>query len=164
MKLKKTALFFMLTILYGSLGICAQTKIVTGHPDFKIKITRCEANGSTAVIDMLLENESPQDVKLTLKSYATAAYDDEGNKYSDGKIKLQFGNSSWMEGKQGNSPISNLLPSEIPMKAHIQIDGIPESATMFKRIDLGVSCSEWNLKEDKFVKFTNVPISREGDD
>ena len=34
----------------------APLKIVTNHPDFKIKIDRCAASGSTVVLDMLFIN------------------------------------------------------------------------------------------------------------
>ncbi|MCH5242724.1 MAG: hypothetical protein J1F67_09945 [Muribaculaceae bacterium] len=165
MKLKKLFCLLMFFTLLGSVSTVAQTKIVTGHPDFKIKITRCEANGTTAVIDMLIENVGSKDVKLELRPVDTVAYDDEGDKFSRGKINIRFGDSNLVNGAEGfYVQPSNILPPEIPLKARIQIEGVPETATEFKRIDLGVWCMDWNLGKDKFVKFTNVPISREGDD
>ena len=163
MRTKKTLSLLILFTLLCSFNVCAQTKIVTGHPDFKIKIKRCEANGSTVVIDMLIENVGSNDVILKLNPYETIAFDDEGDKFSKYKINVQLGDSGLVSGAI-RQVAKNLLPPEIPLKARLQIDGVPESATEFKRIDLAVECSEWRLGTDKFVKFTNIPITREGDE
>lgn len=165
MRTKKTFSLLILFTLLWSINVYAQTKIVTGHPDFKIKITRCEASGSTAVIDFLLENVGNDDVKISMyggneQDSKSVAYDDEGNKYGGKKFQIAISGSGLTAYSLGET-----LPPDIPLKARIQIEGVPESATEFKRVDLQLYCNTWNLNRDKKpVRFTNVPIFREGDE
>ena len=44
----------------------APLKIVTNHPDFKIKVKRCAASGKTVVLDLILNNEGTNDVKIDM--------------------------------------------------------------------------------------------------
>ena len=170
MKLKKLFSLLMFFTLLGSVSTVAQTKIVTGHPDFKIKITRCEANGNTVVIDMTLENTGSKDINIRMWGgiswskngmKMTVAYDDDGNKYTgQNDLKVSIGKSGW----DGGYGLREMLPPDIPLKASILIEGVPESATEFKRIDLYIESDDWGLNDKKPIKITNVPISREGDD
>lgn len=129
-------------------------RLVTGHPDFKIKVLRCEAAGKTCVIDMIVENVGSNDVRIVFRPDYAVAYDDEANEYKG--IKMAIGSSSLQEYHDIN------LLSEVPVKARIQISGVRESATMIRRMDMWVKSSAWNL--DSNIKFMNVPISREGDE
>ena len=167
--MKKTIVFLFL--MFVSLQSFSQgLKIVTGHPDFKVKITRCEANGSTAVIDMVIENAGNNDVLITMwggrSCWGTphdmsVAYDDEGNKYTgENDFKVSIGKS----GLSKCFGVEEVIPSDIPLKARIQLEGVPESANEFRRIDLIIDSEAWGLNDKKPVKFTNVPISRDGDD
>lgn len=170
MRTKKFFSFLILFTLLSSLNGFAQTKIVTGHPDFKIKITRCEASGSTAVIDLLIENVGSSDVPITMwggrscvgmPHNMSVAYDDDGNKYTgENDFRVSIGKS----GLTKCFGIEEVLPPDIPLKARIQFEGVPESATEFRRIDLIIDSKAWGLNDKKPVKITNVPISREGDD
>lgn len=163
--MKKFFSFLMLFTLLSSVSAIAQTQIVTGHPDLKIKITRCEASGTTAVIDFLLENIGNDDVKIYMYGGASqdsksVAYDDDGNKYAGKNFQIDISKSGLTAYNIGET-----LPPDIPLKARIQIEGVPDNATEFKRIDLQLYCDTWNLNRDKKpVKFTNVPIYREGDE
>ena len=165
---KIVRLLVLLLMLAGSTAASAQTsgvKIVTGHPDFKIKITRCEASGTTCILDLLLQNIGANDtnVKVFGGDYnATVLYDDEGNAYSGRQVRVSVGNktpSSWMN--------ACTLPSEVPVRARLQIEGVPESATLFTRIDLRLECPQWGFEwgqnPPKKAKIINVPIFREGD-
>lgn len=133
-------------------------KLVTNHPDFKIKVRRCEASGKTCVIDLIIENVGSSDVNV-MTGYGNGrliAYDDEANRYES--IKVSVGNSNWIWSEWRN------LMSCVPMKARIQIEGVAESATMFRRLDWCIDCEAWGLGRNKPIKFMNLPISREGDE
>lgn len=133
-------------------------KLVTNHPDFKIKVRRCEASGKTCVIDLIIENVSSADVNIGT-GYGNGrliAYDDEANRYES--IKVSVGNNQWIWYE------NRLLMSCVPMKARIQIEGVVESATMFRRLDWWIDSEAWGLNKNKPIKFINLPISREGDE
>lgn len=136
-------------------------KIITGHPDLKIKIKRCEISGSTCVVDMLIENVGSTDVYIEFfgGSY-TKVYDDEGDVFTKDNVKISLGN-----GKLGDY-LSETLHPEVPIKARLQIEGIPESVTMLKRINLAMYSQPWGLNpaKDKFIVISNIPISRDGDE
>ncbi len=146
----------------AAVGVIQQggTKIVTNHPDLKIKITRCVVNGRTCVIDMVFTNVGDRDLNEVFfySGYngTTTAFDDEGNQYSK---NILFGIAS----KGVEASVNVLLPSNVPLKMRMQIDDVPESATQFLRINLNIYCSQLNLR-DKPITITNVPITRDGDE
>lgn len=132
-------------------------KLVTNHPDFKIKVRRCEASGKTCVIDLIIENVGSSDVDIHVKGgswHGLIAYDDEANQYESIGIAVS---DKWGLG-------THTLPANVPLKARIQVEGVAESATMFRRLDWKIDCRAWGLNENKPIKFINLPISREGDE
>lgn len=133
-------------------------RIITNHPDFKIKIKRCEAAGKTCVIDLIIENIGYEDVIIQTRGGGDCfiGYDDEMTEYTN--IKISIGNSNWLGYWENRQLMAN-----IPIKARIQIEGVPAAATMFRRIDWLINCRAWNLGENKKVKFLNIPITREGE-
>lgn len=147
-------------VFVGTASVSAQDgfRIVTNHPDFKIKVVRCEASGKTCVIDLILENAGSQDVHCIMRGSfygLSLAYDDEANQYDN--IAVSIGNS-----RLSNDVGIDLL-AEVPVKARIQIEGVPASATMFRRMDITFDCDAWKLNADKKVKFYNLPITHDGD-
>lgn len=148
-------------VFVGTASVFAQQnggfRIVTNHPDFKIKVVRCEASGKTCVIDLILENTGSQDVRLSMYSSwgGSIAYDDEANQYNHFSVSI---------GSSGLGDMADvLLMSEVPVKARIQLEGVPVSATMFRRMDIRFDCREFGLDADKKVKFYNIPITHDGD-
>lgn len=135
-------------------------KLITNHPDFKIKVRRCEASGKTCVIDLIIENVGSTDVTMLVSYHSSymIAYDDEANQYTN--MKLSLGSTEWIN--SGGS--YRTLMAGIPVKARIQIEGVAESATMFRRLDWKMQCEAWGLNLSKPIKFINLPISREGDE
>lgn len=133
-------------------------RIITNHPDLKIKIKRCEVSGKTCVIDMEIENVGYEDVIIFTGSGSDyfIGYDDEMTEYTN--IKVAISNSNWM----GWNTKRNLM-ANLSMKARLQIEGVPAAATMFKRIDWTIYCDAWNLSDKKKIKFLNIPITREGE-
>lgn len=141
-------------------------RIITNHPDFKIKVLRCEASGSTCVIDMIFENIGSQDVNIKIYggdwlNSTSVAYDDEANKYNGQNFLVAIANHGLTYYYQEID-----LPAGIPLKARVQIEGVKASVRMFRRIDLNIQCDSWGLDgyKGKTVKLFNVPISREGDE
>ena len=140
-------------------------RLTTNHPDFKVKVKRCEVSGKTCVIDLILENVGDSDVHIKVgRSWGMIAYDDDANQYvggnQKGDIQIAVGNTSeWL----WSGTIK--LMAGVPIKARIQIEGVTESATMFRRLDVGIRSDEWNLNnENKKLIFYNLPISREGNE
>lgn len=136
------------------------TKIVTHHPDLKIKLRRCEVNGKTCIIDFIITNYGA-DTGITLSGRngyigESEAFDDEGNIYTPA---VQLANSGIRE-----DDVSCTLLNDVPIKARLQIEGVSSSATMFKRIHLVASCRTLGLNSNKPIMFYNIPISREGDE
>ncbi|WP_455673969.1 hypothetical protein [Phocaeicola sp.] len=164
--MKKTNYLWLFLFLLIPIGGWAQSeslKIKTNNPDFKIKVKRCEAMDKTCTIDVLLSNVGDSDVTIALCGGFTGnskAYDDEGNMYTDEKVLVSVGGGRL---DCGNTPYTQLSPN-VPVKARIQIEGVPEYAQTINLINLVVFCSEWNFSWDKPVKISNIPISREGDE
>lgn len=129
------------------------------HRNLKIEIKRCEAAGNTVVVDFMIENAGGNDADLRVwGGNRSTAYDDEGNVYKGGALQIKYGNSGL-----ANWDVNGVLPSGIPLKGRIQIEGVPESITTFSRIDILMESNAWDF-HDKITKITNIPISRDGDE
>lgn len=158
-------LFILLSVfLFGIPNVKAQDdpmKIVTNHPDFKIKVQRCAASGKTVVIDMQFINQGPTDVEnVSVICWAygysqSEAYDNEGNIYKEMSASVS-GNS----GANGNTPRFSIL-ADVPMKVRLTIEGVSPSVESIARLKLCVNCEAWKLDSDKQVEIRNIPISRD---
>lgn len=124
-------------------------KVVTNHPDFKIKVTRCEASGRTCILDFIMENQGSDDVNLTVTASRTVGFDDEANEY-DKNMYLTI---------SGKSTFSFTLRAGVPIKGQFRFESVPESAKTFRRIDFSLTCKAWGLTYDKPVMFKNIPIT-----
>lgn len=163
--MKKILLILMAIFAFGLQNVCAQDaplKIVTNHPDFSIKVKRCAASGKTVIIDLILNNNGTNDVENVTAGggeYGRAvAYDDEGNIYEVNAIKVKVANkpeyTKWETDKFN-------IPSGVPMKLSVQLEGVPQSAESIARLKLVLKCSVWGLNDDKPVKINNIPITRD---
>ena len=89
--MKKVLFLLMVMIAFGFQSVHAQDtpiKIVTGHPDLKVKVKRCAASGKTIILDLVFSNEGARDVESFALLGSPAwnrgeAYDDEGNIYNE---------------------------------------------------------------------------------
>ena len=139
----------------------APLKIVTNHPDFKIKVQRCAASGKTVILDLILTNEGVNDVENVRVhggfEYAEV-YDDQGNIYQGDAIAVKVANRT--EFRLNNTDRFHILTG-VPMRLSIRIDGVPASAESIARLKLPVTAEAWNLNWDKPVIFRNIPISRD---
>ena len=166
--MKKVLFLLMAMIAFGFQSVNAQDgmKIVSNHPDFKIKVKRCAASGKTVVIDLILTNMGSQDVEnLTVyggsdwgNPKVSEAYDSEGNVHKGGSLRVKLANApSYTDNNESQS--IDLLP-EVPVRMSVKIDGVPISAESFPRLKLYFNCEKWGLNYDKMVVIRNIPISR----
>ncbi len=161
--MKKILLTLMALFAFGMQNVCAQDaplKIVTNHPDFNIKVKRCAASGKTVVLDLILTNEGGADVEnvdVIGGGNGSEAYDNEGNIYQKDKIKVKVANRN--EFSQWGTGDFN-IPTGVPMKVSVNIEGVPQAAESIARLKLIVNCKVWGLDYQKPVKFSNIPISR----
>ena len=147
----------LMLFLCSALFSIAQTQIVTGHPDFKVKVTRCAASGKTVVLDMVFTNVSETDVEdwsIRTLYCNTVIYDSEGNVYKDNNLAVKVSNFDY------STYFSNLkMISDVPMKVSLQIKGVPETVESLARVDLHVTIPSFNIGNTP-VKIKNIPISR----
>ena len=159
--MKKLLMILMAIFAFGLQNVNAQDaqlKIVTNHPDFQIKVKRCAASGKTVVIDLILNNVGTNDVRINnVIVYGwSEAYDDEGNIYQGDNLKVKVANRQNYNGTSGDF----LFPSGVPMKLSIQINNASTSAESIARLSLRFDCGVWGLDNNKLVKISNIPISR----
>lgn len=162
--MKRLIKLFLILLFANAFIISAQAqereilplKIKTNHPDLKVKIQRCDVSGDIAILEFLLENISDNDVNFYLSVLNVALYDDEGNKYT--KVYQALGKN-----KLSTMDISSVLGAGVPIKLRLQVEGIEESATIFRRCDIGIFCNDFNMNWDKPIKIQNIPINRDGE-
>lgn len=162
--MRKFFLFLMAVFAFAlqySYAQDAPLKIVTNHPDFKIKIDRCAASGSTVVLDMLFINKGSEDidevsVKTHYEGHNSEAIDNEGNTYS-GTIYAYVKDKTT---QYGDTRGFSLLP-DVPMKVRITIENFSETAESIARLKLRVDCNKWRIGKFKLVELRNIPITRD---
>ena len=159
--MKKILFILMAMFALGLQNVSAQDaplKIVTNHPDFQIKVKRCAASGKTVIIDFILSNIGTNDVRVNnvVVYLWSEAYDDEGNIYQGDNLKVKVANRQNYNGTSGDF----LVPSGVPMKLSIQINNVSATAESIARLSLAFDCGVWGLDNNKLVKISNIPISR----
>ena len=143
----------VLRLLLGfvsAISINAQVKIVSPHPDIKVKFLRCIESGGTAVLEFTINNISDQDQKFTISGYSnySTSYDDEGNVYRGGNIQIS---------DQNYHAVSIVFPSNIPVKCRQHIEKVSQYATEFSKATVGINFG----KGYKQIEFFKVPITRD---
>ena len=161
--MKKVLLFLVAMFAFGLQNTSAQDgiKIVTNHPDLKIKVKRCAASGKTVILDLVMNNVGVNDVEKILVyggCSGTEAYDDDGNIYQSNAIKVRVANRT--EYECGNTGYFN-IPAGVPIKLSVSIEGVPQSAESIARLKLIFVNDAWSLGRDKPVRINNIPISRD---
>lgn len=164
--MKKFVLLLCFTVVINLQNAFAEvppTKIVTGHADLSIKITRCVADGSTVLIDMVFLNKSERDVKAALATtncIRTMVYDSEGNIYQcpdmyNPTIFIKIANQPF------NMGITHVFLSNVPVKAQLKITGVSTIAEYIARIDFPLWVDDFGLDCSHFAILRNIPITRE---
>lgn len=160
--MKKILLLLMAMFAFGLQNVSAQDaiKIVTNHPDFKIKVKRCAASGKTVVLDLILTNEGVNDVegvRAHAGPWGAEIYDNEGNIYSGSDIRIKVANM-----KNYDTYCADFnIPTGVPIRLTLQINNVSNSAESLARLKLPVLCSAWGINGDKPVRINNIPISRD---
>jgi hypothetical protein len=161
--MKKIILTLLATLAFGLQNVSAQDapiKIVTGHPDLKVKVNRCEASGNLVIIDLTFSNMNQQDAEGNTgpctyngQAYEPVALDNQGNKFS---VKFKVPN-------QNDYSVWATVPllSEIPVKVSLRIEGVPESSEFFSRLNLNFDCMALGLNKTNIIQIKNIPITRD---
>ena len=161
--MKKVLFLLMAMFAFGLQSVNAQIKIVSGHPDLKIKVSRCVANGKSVFLDLALTNEGVNDVDnfhlFINEMYRNkiVCYDDLGNIYEENIFAKVANRKEYANEWTGEFN----LPADVPIKINIRIDNFSTSAESIARITLPFECEEWGLDYNKPAKITNIPISRD---
>lgn len=160
--MKKILLILMAMVAFGIQNISAQDgiKIVTNHPDFKVKVVRCAVSGTTAIIDLNFINIGSNDIdELVVYGGAakSEAIDSDGNIYNENNIKVKL--SKETEYHNYRCPLS--MPTDVPMKITVKLENFSKAAEAIARLKLTVNCRPWGLTEDKPLRISNIPITRE---
>ena len=138
----------------------APIKIVTGHPDLKVKVNRCEASGSIVLVDLTFTNLNEKDAQgetgpgmYNGAGYEPWAFDDQGNKFP---IKFRVSN-------QNDYSVWGTVPllSEVPVKVSLRIEGVPESSEYLARLNLNFECKALGLNPTNILQIRNIPINRD---
>lgn len=161
--MKRIFLFIMAVFALCLQNVNAQDaiKIITGHPDFNIKVKRCVASDKTVLIDMVFINEGTQDVnrvKIHLGNRGSLAYDDEGNIYEGGydqNISIKIANREYDPWYTSDFEILAGVPTKVTMK----IKGVSLEAQSFAKIIMNFDCPAWDFNNSP-VTLRNIPISR----
>jgi len=160
--MKKVLFLLMAMIAFGFQSVNAQEsiKIVTGHPDLKIKVTRCAASGKTVVLDLTVTNVGDSDIpdfKVHGSGYATKIYDDQGNIYEgyDKPIKVKIANREYTTESQEIK-----LVAGVPFKLSYLISEVSPQAETLVLVEPDIYCPSWSINKD-IVKLRNIPIARD---
>ena len=166
--MKKIILSFAL-LLCMCVGAFAQTKVVANGPigiDWKFK--RSFMNGTTLVVDLVMENNTGKDVRgVVTYSFSSKngmvklkAYDDEGNVYPGNAV-----GENKFSGKMGSVALNNweTIPKNNLVKIRLQIADIDEYATLLKTliVPVMIMTNGTSGQENCELKVTNIPIPRE---
>lgn len=158
--MKKILILLLAIYAFGLQNMNAQDapiRIITGHPDIKLKVTRCIASDKTVIVDMILTNVSEFDInnfRIEGSAYGTKVYDNLGNIYKN-NIGVRIGNQQY--NKWYN--IGKLI-SEVPTQISIMIENVTMQAEYLALIEPRVSADGYTFANNTF-KIRNIPITRE---
>lgn len=164
--MKKILFVLMALFIFSAQNVSAQDgfKIVTRHPDFKIKIKRCVASDKTVILDIVFLNVGDYDInKVSLNMGCGEAYDDQGNVYIYKNFRVSKVANSSEVNIYGNYDFSML--SNIPVNISMIIDEVPTFVESIARIRIiHFSCEEWSISpydKSKSIEIYNIPITRD---
>ncbi|WP_129662035.1 hypothetical protein [Bacteroides fragilis] len=144
--MKKISFFALFMLL--SLGIEAQVKVKSPHPDVKVKFLRCVEAGGSAILEFTVNNLGDKDTQFDIVGWQSKLYDDEGNVYTNLKAQIS--------GRPMATAIE-LFPSNIPVKCKIHIENISQYASEFLKCLIPINA----YSSGKTIEFLNVPITRD---
>lgn len=154
------------------IGANAQTKVIfnNGPVGLNWKFKRSFIQGTTLVVDFVIENNTGKDMSCQIASSVSAyignlelkAFDDEGNVYNSSRFQYESKFSGKIGGK--NSLYEwETIPRDNLVKVRLQIADIDEFATKIKMLTIPVGVSDNVGIGDGYceLRVTNIPIPRE---
>ena len=124
--------------------------IQSPHPDFVIKLLSCRQIGDVALVTFTIMNTA-KDVKVTLYPYQAEAFDDTGNSYPV---------QCMLKDRAVNYPVSQLLPTGIPVKFILKVNNIETSATQLPRLQIKCEADDKVLVND-LIMFKSLVMQKE---
>ena len=146
----------------------AQTKVdfIDGTIGVDWKFKRSFLNGNTLVVDFVVENNTSQDISLSILSrgcpnqigwFDITAYDDEGNVYTN-NVSRVGGNFSGKMGSNNSLFATEMIPTGNLIRVRMQIASIDEYATQIKTLLVPTKVVGYDYSA---LRVTNIPIPRE---
>ena len=138
-------------------------------PDMDIRLTRCNASGTSAYVDFTMTNNSGKDVQgLSLASemmagyenYVTVVYDDQGNIYKPGGgiSSVKIADDTFVPSLSAR-PFA--LPSGIPVKFRVRLVNVDESVSEIKLLKMNFrGLDEGTTYGVSLLEIRDIPISR----
>lgn len=155
--MRTIVLILMAMFAFGLQNVCAQDelKIVTGHPDLKIQVKRCVANGDQVFVDLTFMDEA-EDVKAAILSDGwSEVHDSEGNSYSGyPNLFCKIGN-----GEYTTLPPAFTLIEGVPVKVSFKLVKVPSSVEFIARMKIRMESKKYGVPN--YVTIKNIPISRD---
>ncbi len=139
-------------------------EVVTNHPDFMVKVTRCVASEKSVIVDMTLTNNGSSAITdvygfgghRDIEYERSEAYDNEGNLYDDRHFKVKLANRKEYDFGSGTFNI----PVKVPIKYSVCLEEVSPTAESISRLTLKFRCDAWGIDEHKPVMISNIPITR----
>ena len=157
--MKRIVLALMAVFAFCFQSVCAQDapiKIVTGHPDLKVQVKRCVANGDQVFVDLTFMDEA-EDVEAAILSDGgcSEVQDSEGNTY------LGYPNLFCKIGNGGYTtlPPSFTLIEGVPVKVSFKLVKVPSSAESIARMKIRLDSKKYGAPN--YVTIKNIPITRD---
>ena len=135
-----------MTVEEGNSSTVAGT-IISCHDDLEFTLLGCKISGTTATLEMMVENVGKSSHKLILYGGSHSyAYDDQGNRYHGANLLVAFSGGYY----SSNSEYKE-IPSGIKTKFTLKIEHVDKIAASFGNISI-------DTNKDTRLVLKNVPI------
>ena len=124
--------------------------IQSPHPDFVIKLLSCKQMGDIVLVTFTIMNTG-RDVKITLYPSRAEVFDNAGNSYPMQCL---------LKEQAVNYPISQLLPTGIPVKFVLKINNMESSATQLPRLQIKCEADDKALLKE-YIMFKSLILQKE---
>lgn len=128
-------------------------KIVSPHPDLKIKFLGCVALNSTILMEFEVVRHG-HDAKINFGSVANIAIDDAGKQY---ELEYSVSGGNW---RSGYSSQADLFIAEVPTSIRYKINNVSEQVKVFKQLNLKLHSPQIEMSSEP-IRIVDIPISRE---
>lgn len=130
-------------------------KIISPHPDLKIKFLGCVALNNTVLMEFEVMKHG-QDTRINFGSVSNVAIDDAGKQY---KLEYSVGGGNWRSGYSSLNGADRVI-AEVPILIRYRISNVPISVKSFKQLHLRWYSPQVKMSSEP-VRIVNIPIVRE---